>query len=72
MTGYDPRFWIYGENITAGQFCEYMKENIPPDAILHVCGSSQIYLHFSADKKVFSLDDGALSEYGNCEVGEFK
>ena len=52
-----------------------MKENIPPDAILHVCGSSQIYLHFSADKKVFSLDDGALSdlpEYGNCEVGEFK
>ena len=75
MTKYDPNYWKYGENVTAGQFCEYVKENIPHDAILHVCGSSQIYLHFSADRKVFSLDDCALSdlpEYGNCEAGEFK
>ena len=52
-----------------------MKENIPHDAILHVCGSSQIYLHFSVDRKVFSLDDCALSdlpEYERWEAGEFK
>ena len=75
MVKFDSVFWKHGENVTAEEFCEYVKENISPDAILHVCGSSEIYLHFSADRKVFSLDDCALSdlpEYERCEAVEFK
>lgn len=34
MIEYDPSFWKYGENVTAGEFCEYLKENIPHDAII--------------------------------------
>ena len=75
MSGYDAAFWKHGENVTVGEFCEYMKENIPYDTILHVCGDNQIYLHYSSGGKAFSLDNCALSElpeYENCEVGKFK
>ena len=75
MAGYNPKFWKHGENVTAGEFCEYVKANIPSNAILHVCGNSQVYLHLSADRKVLSLDDCALSdldEYMNCEVGKLE
>ena len=75
MIKYDPNFWKHGENVTAEEFCEYVKENIPHNAILHVCGSSEIYLHFSVDRRVFSLDNCALSdlpEYGNCKVGKLE
>jgi hypothetical protein len=53
-----------------------MKENIPPEAVFHVCGSDHIYLHMDMDKTAFSVDFEALSElpeYEDCEperIGE--
>lgn len=75
MTGYNPEFWKRAENITAGQFCDYVSKHIPPNAILHVCGNEQLYLHLSTDGNIFSLDDSALSdlpEYKNQEAGELE
>lgn len=75
MSGYDVKFWKHGENVTAGEFCKYVKENIPSDAIINVCGDSQIYLHYSPDGKEFSLDNCALSdlpEYEDCKAGELE
>ena len=74
MNEYDANYWKHGRNITAGQFCEYVKEHIPSDAIFHVCGDSQGYLHFSPEGNVFSVDYDSLSdlpEYKDCEAGEF-
>lgn len=74
MNGYDAHYWKCGMNITVGQFCDYVKENIPSDAIFHVCGDSQVYLHFSPEGNAFSVDHDSLSdlpEYEDCEAGEF-
>ena len=74
MTEYNPEFWKRAENITVGQFCDYVSKHILPDAVLHVCGEEQLYLHLSTDGNIFSLDDNALSdllEYEDCKVGEF-
>lgn len=74
MIEYNPKFWKHGENITIGQFCDYVKGHIPPDAIFHVCGDSQVYLHFSPEGNAFFLDCDSLSdlpEYEDCEVREF-
>ncbi len=73
MLEYDPKFWKHGENMTVGQFCDYVRKHIPLDAILHVCGDSQVYLHFSPEGNAFSLDYDSLSglpEYGDCKVEE--
>lgn len=59
---YDPKHWKHGTNITVGEFCRYLKVNVPMDAVFHVCGSSRIFLHQSRDGRVFSIDDDSLSE----------
>lgn len=51
-----------GIHITVGELCNYLKENIPADAIFCVCGSDRIYLHMEQDKSVFSVDDCSLSD----------
>lgn len=74
MNEYDVNYWKHGMNITVGQFCDYVKKNIPSDAIFHVCGDSQVYLHFSPEGNTLSVDHDSLSdlpEYEDCEAGEF-
>ena len=74
MTEYDPEFWKYGTKVTVGQFCDYVKANIPLDALLCVCGEKQLYFHFTVDGAVFFIDNDSLAdlpEYINCEAGKF-
>ena len=74
MNEYDANYWKCGMNITVGQFCDYVKEKSPSDAIFHVCGATQVYLDFSPEGNVFSVDHDSLSdlpEYEDCESGEF-
>ncbi len=73
MDGYDAGYWKHGVNVTAGQFCNYIKTHIPPDAVLHVCGDNQVYLHFSPDGNALSMDHDPLSdlpEYEGCQAEE--
>lgn len=70
---YDVKYWKHCEGITVKQFCDYLQKNIPPDAIMNVCGDNQVYMHLENDGSVFSVDDCSLSdlpEYKDCEVGE--
>lgn len=70
---YNPEFWKHCENVTVGQFCEYLQNNIPPDAIICVCGSGNIYMHLEEGGGVYSVDDSSLSdlpEYENHDAGE--
>ena len=59
---YDPRYWKRCEGITVKQFCEYLMENIPPDALMNVCGNDQIYMHLEKDGSMFSMDYCSLSD----------
>lgn len=36
MIEYNPIQWKHGENITIGQFCDYLKQYIPHDAAFRV------------------------------------
>ena len=75
MVEYNPEFWKHAENITVGQFCDYVSKHISPDAILHVCGANYVYLHFSPEGNAFSLDYDSLSdlpEYENRKAGELE
>lgn len=36
MIEYNPEFWKHANNITVGQFCDYVSKHIPPNAIFHV------------------------------------
>lgn len=70
---YDPKFWKYCENVTVKQFCEYLQNNIPPDAIMCVCGRSIFHTHLEEDRSVFSVDHDSLfylDEYENHEAGD--
>lgn len=74
MTEYNPKFWKHGTKVTVGQFWDYLKANIPQDALLCVCGENQLYFHFTVDGAVFSIDNDSLAdlpEYINCEAGKF-
>ncbi len=31
---FDPKYWKYCKGITVTQFCDYLQEIIPPDALL--------------------------------------
>lgn len=65
--------WKYGDNITVGELCSYLKENVPADALFCVCGSERIYFHMEKDKRIFSVDDCSLSdmeEYSGYNVQE--
>lgn len=66
---YDPKHWKHGINITVGEFYSYLGRNVPADAVIHICGSNQVYLHLSEDGTVFSVDYDSLSElpeYDGC------
>lgn len=70
---FDPKQWKHVENITVKQFCEYLQEHIPEDALLFVCGDNQVYMHMESDGSIFSIDDNSLSdlpEYDGYEVRE--
>ena len=66
---YDPKYWKRSNGITVKQFCDYLREHIPPDAVMNVCGSDKIYIHLEKDGSMFSVDDCSLSdspEYVTC------
>ena len=72
---YDPKHWVHAENITVGEFCNYLMANVPTEAILCVCGDSQVYMHLEIDGSTFSVDYSSLSdleEYENYEVRELE
>ena len=72
---FSPTHWVYGENITVKQFCDYLQQRIPEDAIFYVCGDSQVYMHLEEDGSVSSVDDCSLSdmeEYEDYEVRELE
>ena len=72
---FDPKHWVHAENITVQQFCDYLMENVPGDALFNVCGDSQVYMHMETDGSVFSVDDNSLSdmeEYEDYEVRELE
>ena len=64
---YDPKYWKRCEGITVKQFCEYLMANIPPDAMMNVCGNDQIYMHLEKDGSDFSVDNCALSDWSEYE-----
>lgn len=70
MIVYDPERWKHCENITIGQLIEYIKNNVFPDAVFHVCGDSQFYIHVSMDGDMVCVDDCALSDLPEYEGGE--
>ena len=73
MNEYDSKYWKHGSNITVEQFCSYVMQQIPKDAVFYVCGSSSISLHFSLNSNIFSVDCDSLSdlpEYEVCSIGE--
>lgn len=73
MNGYDPKYWKNGVNVTVGQFCDYVRENIPPNAVLHICGNNNVNVHYLPEGNIFSVDYDALSdlpEYEGCRAGE--
>ncbi|MDE6053373.1 MAG: hypothetical protein K2G55_06380 [Lachnospiraceae bacterium] len=73
MIGYDPKYWKHGVNVTVGQFCDYVKKNIPSDAVLYICGDNNVYLHYLSESNIFSVDYDDLSdlpEYEGYEAGK--
>ena len=46
---------------TVGGFCRYLLENVPADAVFHVGGISQFYLHIDSNNRIASVDDSDLS-----------
>ena len=48
-------------NITVGDFCKYLLENVPTDAVFHVGGISHFYLHIDSENHAVSVDDSDLS-----------
>ena len=72
---FDPKYWKHSQNITVRQFCEYLQNNIPGDALLYVCGDNQVYMHMESDGSIFSIDDNSLSdlqEYEDYEMQELE
>ena len=55
MNEYDSKYWKHGSNITVEQFCSYVMQQIPKDAVFYVCGSSSISLHFSLNSNIFLI-----------------
>ena len=73
MNEYDSKYWKHGSSITVEQFCSYVMQQIPKDAVFYVCGNSSINLHFSPEGNIFSIDCDSLSdlpEYEECSIGE--
>lgn len=54
-------------NITVSDFCRYLLENVPADAVFHVGGMSQFYLHIDREGRAVSVDDSDLSDYEDYE-----
>jgi len=72
---FSPTHWVHGKNMTVKQFCDYLRQHVPEDAIFCVCGDSQVYMHLETDGSVFSVDDCSLSdleEYEDFEVRELE
>ncbi len=70
MIVYDLERWKHCENITTGQLIEYIKNNVSLDAVFHVCGGSQFYIHVSMDGDMVCVDDCALSDLPEYEGSE--
>lgn len=72
---FDPKKWRFAKNITVSQFCDYLLENVPGDALFYVCGDNYVYMHQEEDGSVFSVDNCSLSdleEYDNYDVIELE
>lgn len=70
---YNPKFWKHCRNITVKQFCEYLQNNIPPEAVMYICGDNQVYMHLEEDGSAFTIDHDSLSdlpEYEGYEAEE--
>lgn len=59
---YDKKYWRQGKNVTVGQLMDYIRKNVPEDAVFCVLGNNLIYFHLEEDKSVFCVDDAPLSE----------
>lgn len=73
MNEYDSKYWKHGVNVTVGQFCDYIKKNIPSDAVLYICEDNNVSLHFSPQGNILSVDNDTLSDlpaYENRAAGE--
>ena len=61
-------------NITVGDFCKYLLENVSAEAVFHVGGMSHFYLHVDSKNHAVSVDDSDLSgdedyaDYGDCPI----
>lgn len=58
---YDVKQRRSATDITVGEFCRYLLENVSTDAVFHVGGVSHFYLHIDEDNKAVSVDDSDLS-----------
>lgn len=61
MNMYDIEKRRFAANITVGDFCKYLLEHVPADAVFHVGGMSHFYLHVDRGNQAVSVDDSDLS-----------
>lgn len=66
---YDPDFWTESRNMTVGSLKKYLSQ-LPDDAIVHCCGTSQCWLHYAPETKALSLDCESLSDLPEYEGRE--
>lgn len=59
---YNPDYKTCCKAVTAEQFCEYLREKVKPDAVMHVCGIDEFYMHVQKDGSVFSVDVDSLDD----------
>lgn len=58
---YDIEKRRFAADITVGEFCRYLLDNVPVDAVFHVVGMSHFYLHVDSKNQTVSVDDCNLS-----------
>lgn len=70
---YNPEARKFVKHITVAQLCQYLVNNVPAGAVVHVCGDGWMYFHQEEDGSIFNIDDSSLSdlsEYENSEPEE--
>lgn len=63
---YDPDFWAMSDHMTMGMPRKYLGR-IPDDAVLHCCGTNEIYLHYCPETDALSIDVESLSDLSEYE-----
>ena len=68
---YDKKYWRQGKNVTVGQFMDYIRKNVPEDAVFCVLGNNQIYFHLEEDKNRLVCAAASASTQGNALCKSF-